>query len=142
MAITRLTGGWVRYNSEYQNGKRTDYWLDGFPAGTTDDERRRGRGVDKRISPILDYDARGIGPIEWINATHDRAVILAADGGWHQGGEFHVWYSAGGSTLPREITPHVIFGPRIVSGDNVGWQEQLDQAVQQVQDYLGIDEVD
>ncbi|WP_241259764.1 hypothetical protein [Rhodococcus sp. KRD197] len=76
--------------------------------------------------------------MEWVNALNDRAVILDADGGWEAGGEFHVWYSRGGGTLPYEITRSAVRGPRIVAGDNAGWVEQLDEAIAQVEAYVGI----
>jgi hypothetical protein len=116
MAMQR-PNGWMRFDS---GDLRGDFWLDGFPPATDPDEAYKfGRGTDKRVSPIYDYDSGGIGPIQWIHPLHDRAVILAGDGRWRNGGSWHVWYSGGPGDAPREITSWVIDGPRIVAGDNV-----------------------
>lgn len=129
--------GWVRFDSAFLRG---DFWLDGFPTATDpDEEHSRGRGPDKRVSPIYDYDNGGIGAIQWLHPVHDRAVILIADGGWRTGGDWHVWYSGGPGALPREITKWAVNGPRVVRGDNDGWHHQRNLAIVQVEEYLGME---
>lgn len=131
-----LSDGWVRHQ---WLPTRDDYWLDPFLPGSTREERSELRlSVVKRVSPIRGYDSRGIGPVEWINTLHDRAVILDADGGWAAGGEFHVWYSRGAGMIPCEITKSAVRGPIVVAGDNAGWEAQLEDAIAQVEAYVGI----
>lgn len=133
---TNLSGGWVRHQWV---STRDDYWADPFVAVSASViAANPGIEDDLRVNPIRQYDSRGIGPVEWINAVHDRAFILDADGGWHSGGRFHVWYSSGGGSLPREITKSVIHGPAIDAGDHVGWQDQLREAIEQVEAYAGM----
>lgn len=140
MPSTTLSDGWVRHEYSERSRIRVDYWRTPFAPERSDEEWvevSRSPG-DLRESPIRAYDANGIGPVEWVNALHDCAVILAADGTWKTGGEFHVWYSAGGGSVPREITKSVISGPRVVAGENVEWCDQLAEAIAQVERYVGV----
>ena len=118
MTSIRYADGWCRH---HYSGIRADYWA--VP--------------EEGTGPMACVDG-GIGAIQWINAIHDRAVILISDGTWRTGGTFRVWYSAGGGSRPREITDYIEwFDVRIIAGENV-FQDQLDAAEALVEAYFGI----
>lgn len=126
--------GWVELRDTYLLGV---YWLDGFPVIQDEEERAtHGRGPDKRRSPILDYQDGGIGSIQWVNATHDKAAVLHCDGGWKDGGTWHLWVSPGARTLPYEV--EWTHAPTIVAGDHSGWQDSKDEAADMARSYLGL----
>lgn len=115
----------------------SDFWLDGFLTATAEElARGRGRGPDDRVSPIFDYENGGIGAIQWVNVTHDKAAVLISDGGWRTGGVFHLWISPGVGRIPYEVPfTHPV---RIRPGDNSGWGDQLDEAQAQAEVFLGL----
>ncbi len=127
--------GWVQLDTScYLIGA---YWLDPFPVATDEEIREgHGRGPDKRISPIYDYDDGGIGRRQWLNATHDAAAVLCQDGGWKNGGEFHLWVSPGVGRRPYEVP--IQWPIRIKAGDPSGWEEMQNQAVTFTEQVLGL----
>lgn len=60
MTTTKGINGWLRLDGSAE--LRRDYWLESFPEKLSA-EGRSGR----RFSPILEYDDRGIGAVQWIN---------------------------------------------------------------------------
>lgn len=127
--------GWVQMD-HYEASTIDRYWRDGFPVAVTPDDVRRGHGPEKRISPILDYDDRGIGKVQWLNVTHDRAAILASDGGWASGGTFHLWISTGAGTLPYELP---LGDPvRVEEGEPSGWRDRKADAIAVAERVLGL----
>lgn len=126
--------GWVELSSPHIVRA---YWLDGFPIIADEETREwKGYGPDGRTSPILTYDDGGIGKVEWVNVTHDKAAILCADGGWKTGGKFHLWVSPGAGTLAHEV--HGFKAPQIVAGDPSGWYEAKEGATAAARSYLGL----
>lgn len=131
----QYTDGWVRLDdSVYVLGA---FWLNGFDP-IEDPERRRleGRGPDGRSSPIYDYVDGGIGKVQWLNVTLNRAAILAADGSWKTGGEFHLWVSLGAGTRPFEIKSK--YPIKIDAGDPRGWHDRKQEAISEVEKILGL----
>lgn len=98
-----------------------------------------GRGPDLRQSPIFDYRDGGIGKIEWVNVTHDKAAILAADGGWKEGGTFHLWVSTGAGTRPYEVK--WTDPAKMDADDPSGWREVQEFAANMAREYLGLREL-
>lgn len=128
--------GWVQM-SDFEAKTIDRFWLDGFPTAVTPEEASRsGRGPDKRISPIYDYDDGGIGGVQWLNATHDGAAILKSDGGWKTGGTFHLWISAGAGTLPYEVPLRQLV--TVDAGDPAGWQDRQREAIAAAELVLGL----
>lgn len=126
--------GWVRLSSDVY--LLHAYWLDGFPAAADKQEALRGRGEDKRVSPIYDYRDGGIGHIQWVNVTHNVAAILAGDGEWTTGGTFHLWISPGAGTRPYEVAWKNPIG--FPEGEPSGWQDPKEEAEAATVAYLGL----
>ena len=133
MTTTKGINGWLRLDGSAE--LRRDYWLEGFP----DELNAEGQSV-RRSSPILGYDDRGIGAVQWINPLHDKAVILASDGGWREGGRWHVWFSHGARTLPVELTDFVwkLAHHQIQPGEHDKWQVHKENAVSEVESYFDL----
>ncbi|MEW2018721.1 hypothetical protein [Rhodococcus sp. NPDC076796] len=130
------TDGWVQLH-DHEAADIDRFWLDGFPVAVTPEEAySKGRGPDKRVSPIYDYDDGGIGKVQWVNATHDRAAYLKADGSWKTGGRFHLWISAGAGTLPYEFP--LSSTVRIEAGDPSDWQGRKNEAIAAAELALGL----
>lgn len=132
--MTVYADGWVSLDDEV--GLINEYWLDGFPAAVTPEEVYRGRGRDKRLSPIYDYDDGGIGAVQWLNVTHNVAAFLKSDAGWKVGGKFHLWVSAGVGTLPYEVP--LRYPVRVEAGDPSGWMDRKEEAISAAEAVLGL----
>lgn len=102
METTVGANGWLRLSDSAP--RRRDYWLEGFPVVSDSDSDG---SSPRRVSPIMDYDDGGIDTVQWIHPLHDKAIILASDGGWKVGGDWHVWFSHGARTLPIELTDYL-----------------------------------
>ncbi|HEY3549207.1 MAG TPA: hypothetical protein VGK17_24285 [Propionicimonas sp.] len=130
--------GWVRLDGVHF---MSVFWIDGFELVDVSAEKRAAWApllddVQRRNSPIDEYDSGGIGPIQWLNATHNRAAMVDSDGTWKTGGEFHLWVSAGAGTRPYEIPFRRRIG--ISAGDPSGWQERRDDAIAEAEAVLGL----
>lgn len=117
-----LMNGWARLDEPALD----PYWLDGFPPSDDPIERHLyGRGPDFRKSPIYEYRDGGIGRVQWLNVSQDKAAILVHNGGWKYGGPFHLWISSGIRTVPYLIVLEVV----IKAGDPSGWERMKDEAI-------------
>lgn len=134
--MTFYADGWALLE-DTEVGLISEYWLDGFPvAATPEEEHDRGRGPEKRVSPIYDYDDGGIGATQWLNVTHNVAATLVADGGWKTGGIFHLWVSTGVGTLPYEVP--LRYPIKIDAGDHSGWIKREAGAILAAEAVLGL----
>ena len=106
--------GWVKLGTEYD--MLSDLW---------------------NQCPVLDYQDGGIGKVQWLNVTHNRAAILASDGTWQTGGFFHLWISAGAGTQPYEVKLQTGQQIPVVAGDSSGWEDAKEDAVVWAQRVLG-----
>lgn len=133
MKSERLSDGWVRHE---QAAIRRDYWLDPFPAGPA--EVVMGFDVPSSTSPISAYSSN-LSSVEWVNALADCAYLLAMDvDSAEKVGRGHVWYSAGGGALPREITESVIGIGRLVFDDEMRWLGTWNSLKERVETYAGM----
>lgn len=131
----RYADGWVRLGTD--TSLIDAYWLEGFPpAETAYEALHKGRGPHDLVSPIYDYHHAGIGPVQWVNATHDVAAVLAFDAAEGTGGSFHFWVSPGARHHPYEI-PWRIPATTNVSGP-VDGPPRLKAAVLHAMAYLGL----
>lgn len=133
--MTIYADGWASLEDEVS--LIDEYWLNGFPvAATSEVAQRRGRGPENRVSPIYDYDDGGIGAVQWLNVTHNAAAVLVSDGGWKDGGTFHLWISNGAGTLPYEVP--LRYPVTIEKGDASGWLDRKKQAISVAELVLGL----
>lgn len=127
--------GWVKLASDAPLS--AEFWIDGFDPIEDEQERfLHGSGRRGVRSPILDYQDGGIGAVQWLNLTHDTAAIVKSDGGWKDGGVFHLWISPGAGERPYKIPLH----PEIAvkKGDDAGWYCKKEQAVHTTERLLGL----
>ncbi|QKS18051.1 hypothetical protein HUN59_19135 [Curtobacterium sp. Csp2] len=125
MTFDRLNDGWVRLDSSVPY--LSAFWIHPFPLDAQEDHD----------SPIRAYRDGGIGAVQWVNVTRNAAAILKSDGGWSEGGEFHLWISPGAGHLPYEVE---FKNPiKVVAGDPDGWDARKRQATVLAESFLGID---
>lgn len=127
--------GWARLEPE-RCALIREYWL--YPFVTEEQQNTinaRKPIHSEDVSPIYADDG-GIGAIQWVNVLHDRAAVLCQDGGWKEGGQFHLWVSSGVGRLPREIP--IKWGVQIDVGDHVGWRANRETAAAAVEQFLGL----
>lgn len=136
MALKQYENGWVRLQDSECDLIR-EYWLDGFDI--TEEQIKKGESGQlhaREVSPIYAYDDGGIGPIQWVNVTRDVAAVLCQDGGWRDGGHFHLWISPGRGRRPYEVP--IKWPMAIKEGDHTGWATNQNEAAAIVEQFLGL----
>lgn len=125
MSFDQLNNGWVRLDSSVY--LLAPFWIHPFPVDEHGDH----------TSPIANYDDGGIGPVQWVNVTHDAAAVLRCDGSWTRGGDFHLWISPGAGSLPYEVNFDEPI--KVDSHDSNGWIARKREATLVAESFLGID---
>lgn len=115
------------------------YWLTSFPRATNSEDRMlRAVGPEHRMSPILAYDYRECGWVQWVHSEKGVAVLMIADGGWRTGGTLHVWVALGDDHEPLELDLGAPDTLRITPGNFNGWMREMDDAATLVETELHI----
>ena len=138
---TQYEDGWVQLpNGE---GPLEAYWRSPIadtttPVATTNPEATVTWPVQTGPvpCPVLKYDDGGIGHVQWLNLTHNRAAIVIADGGWKVGGQYRFWVSAGAGTEPFEISLGRFTDFAFPRGGSHEWSAPKDRAIAAAQALL------
>lgn len=140
-APVQYEDGWVQVPND--SARLDAYWRSSIadtttPAATTDSESVTTRLVPLGPvpCPVLNYDDGGIGHVQWLNLTHNRAAIVIADGGWKKGGAFRLWVSAGAGTEPFEISLGHYSDFTFPRGGSDMWSAPKDRAIAAAQALL------
>lgn len=119
--------GWLRLMESVP--LRHDYWAEDFNQA----EKLSG------VGEIFGYRTEGVAPIQWINPLYDKAIVLAADGGWRTGGDWHVWFSHGARSRPVDLTEYVLgLGDHKLARGEPEWLEHRAGAAALVEGYFDL----